>query len=31
MKESGCEEVDLGRPSGTMWATCKGGASRPED
>ena len=31
MKENGFEYVDLGLPSGTMWATCNVGASRPED
>ena len=30
-KENGFEYVDLGLPSGTMWATCNVGASRPED
>ena len=31
MKENGFEYVDLGLPSGTMWATCNVGASKPED
>ena len=31
MKENGYEYVDLGLPSGTMWATCNVGASKPED
>ena len=31
MTENGFEYVDLGLPSGTMWATCNVGASRPED
>lgn len=31
MKENGFEYVDLGLPSGTMWATCNVGASRPKD
>ena len=31
MKENGFEYVDLGLPSGTMWAICNVGASRPED
>ena len=30
-KENGFKYVDLGLPSGTMWATCNVGASRPED
>ena len=30
-KENGFKYVDLGLPSGTMWATCNLGASRPED
>ena len=25
------EYVDLGLPSGTLWATCNVGASKPED
>ena len=29
--ENGFKYVDLGLPSGTMWATCNVGASRPED
>ena len=31
MKENGFEYVDLGLPSGTMWATCNVGADTPED
>ena len=31
MKENGFEYVDLGLASGTMWATCNVGASKPED
>lgn len=31
MKENCFEYVDLGLPSGTMWATCNVGASKPED
>ena len=31
MTENGFEYVDLGLPSGTMWATCNVGASRHED
>ena len=31
MKENGFEYVDLCLPSGTMWATCNVGASKPED
>ena len=31
MTENGFEYVDLGLPSGTMWATCNVGASKPED
>ena len=31
MTENGYEYVDLGLPSGTMWATCNVGASKPED
>ena len=31
MKENGFEYVDLGLPSGTMWATCNVGATKPED
>lgn len=31
MKENGFKYVDLGFPSGTMWATCNVGASKPED
>ena len=31
MKENGFEYVDLGLPSGTMWATCNVGADKPED
>ena len=30
-KENGFEYVDLGLPSGTMWATCNVGADKPED
>ena len=30
-KEHGFEYVDLGLPSGTMWATCNVGATKPED
>ena len=30
-KEHGFEYVDLGLPSGTMWATCNVGADKPED
>ena len=30
-KERGFEYVDLGLPSGTMWATCNVGATKPED
>ena len=29
--EHGFEYVDLGLPSGTMWATCNVGANKPED
>ena len=31
MKENGFEYVDLCLPSGTMWATCNVGATKPED
>ena len=31
MTENGFEYIDLGLPSGTMWATCNVGASKPED
>ena len=31
MTENGFEYVDLGLPSGTMWATCNVGAKKPED
>ena len=31
MIENGFEYVDLGLPSGTMWATCNVGAIKPED
>ncbi len=31
MIENGFEYVDLGLPSGTMWATCNVGADKPED
>ena len=31
MKENGFEYIDLGLPSGTMWATCNVGAAKPED
>lgn len=31
MKENGYKYVDLCLPSGTMWATCNVGASKPED
>ena len=31
MKENGFDYVDLGLPSGTMWATCNVGATKPED
>ena len=31
MKENGFEYVDLGLPSGTMWATCNLGANKPEE
>ena len=31
MTENGFEYVDLGLPSGTMWATCNVGASKPEN
>ena len=31
MLENGYEYVDLGLPSGTMWATCNIGADKPED
>ena len=31
MKEIGFEYVDLGLPSGTMWATCNVVATKPED
>ena len=31
MKENGFEYVDLDLPSGTMWATCNVGATKPED
>ena len=31
MKENGYKYVDLGLPSGTMWATCNVGADKPED
>ena len=31
MTENGYEYVDLGLPSGTMWATCNAGADKPED
>ena len=31
MKENGFEYVDLGLPSGTMWATYNVGANKPED
>lgn len=29
MTENGFEYVDLGLPSGTMWATCNVGADKP--
>ena len=31
MTENGFEYVDLGLPSGTMWATCNVGGNKPED
>ena len=31
MTENGFEYVDLGLPSGTMWATCNVGVTKPED
>ena len=31
MKENGFEYVDLGLPSGIMWATCNVGVTKPED
>ena len=31
MTENGYEHVDLGLPSGAMWATCNVGATKPED
>ena len=31
MTENGFEYVDLGLPSGTMWATCNVGTTKPED
>ena len=31
MTENGYEYVDLSLPSGTMWATCNVGATKPED
>ena len=31
MKENGFEYVDLGLPSGTMWATCNVGATKSEE
>ena len=31
MKENSFEYVDLGLPSGTMWATCNVGATKPEN
>ena len=31
MTENGFEYIDLGLPSGTMWATCNVGATKPED
>ena len=31
MKENGFEYVDIGLPSGTMWAICNVGATKPED
>ena len=31
MTENGFEYVDLSLPSGTMWATCNVGATKPED
>ena len=31
MTENGFEYVDLGLPSGTMWATCNVGADKPEE
>ena len=31
MTENGFEYVDLGLPSGTMWATCNVGATKRED
>ena len=31
MTENGFEYVDLGLPSGIMWATCNVGATKPED
>ena len=30
-RENGFKYVDLGLPSGTMWATCNVGATKPED
>ena len=29
--DEGHEAIDLGLPSGTMWASCNVGASKPED
>lgn len=31
MTENGFDYIDLGLPSGTMWATCNVGADKPED
>ena len=31
MMHNGHEYVDLGLPSGTLWATCNVGANKPED
>ena len=31
MTENGFEYIDLGLPSGTMWATCNLGANKPEE
>lgn len=31
INNNGYEYVDLGLPSGTLWATCNVGASKPSD
>ena len=31
INNNGFEYIDLGLPSGTLWATCNVGASKPSD